>query len=77
MKLINNPNVFIPEEIKSEFNTYHTFVVQVKKRTELIKYLKKNGISTAIHYPIPIHLQKAFTNKKYSKTELTKYYEAI
>ena len=41
MKLINNPNVFIPEEIKSEFNTYHTFVVQVKKRTELIKYLKK------------------------------------
>ena len=70
MKLINNPNVFIPDETKSEFNTYHTFVVQVKKRTGLMKYLKKNGISTAIHYPIPIHLQKAFTNKNIQKLNL-------
>lgn len=69
-KLISNPNVFIPDETKSEFNTYHTFVIQVKKRSELIKYLKKNGISTAIHYPIPIHLQKAFTKKDNKKLNL-------
>ena len=59
--------MFFPLEKKEEFNTYHTFVVQVDKRDELKKYLNKNGISTAIHYPIPIHLQPAY--KKFLKIE--------
>ena len=58
--LLNRDHVFFPLEKKEEFNTYHTFVVQVDKRDELKKYLNKNGISTAIHYPIPIHLQPAY-----------------
>jgi dTDP-4-amino-4,6-dideoxygalactose transaminase len=49
--------IFIPHERKDEFNTYHTFVVQTSKRDQLKKYLIKKGIETAIHYPIPIHLQ--------------------
>lgn len=49
--------IFIPKERKDEFNTYHTFVVQTPKRDQLKKYLIKNKIETAIHYPIPIHLQ--------------------
>ena len=69
-KLINNPNVFMPDEKKFEFNTYHTFIVQVKRRSKLIKYLKKNGISTAIHYPTPIHLQKAFLKNNKTKLNL-------
>lgn len=59
---INNLNkkyIFIPEENLNEFNTYHTFVIQVTKRNQLKKYLKKKGIETSIHYPIPIHLQPA------------------
>ncbi len=59
---LNNLNlnrIFFPFENKYEFNTYHTFVIQVDKRDELKKYLKKNGVDTAIHYPIPIHLQAA------------------
>ena len=66
--LLNPENVFIPKETINEFNTYHTFVVQVKNREKLIDYLKKKNISTAIHYPIPIHLQKAF--KKINKRKL-------
>jgi dTDP-4-amino-4,6-dideoxygalactose transaminase len=57
------------DEKKYQFNTYHTFVIQIKKgnRNNLIKYLNKKGISTAIHYPIPIHLQPAskFLGYKY------------
>ena len=49
--------VYIPEECKEEFNTYHTFVIQCEKRDELQEYLMENGIETSIHYPIPIHLQ--------------------
>jgi len=51
--------VYIPEECEEEFNTYHTFVIQCEKRDELQKYLIENGIETAIHYPVPIHLQPA------------------
>ncbi len=56
---LNLKNIFFPKEKKEEFNTYHTFVVQVDKRDKLKKFLKKNGVDTAIHYPIPIHLQSA------------------
>lgn len=31
----------------------------VKERDKLLKFLKNKGIETKIHYPIPIHLQKA------------------
>ena len=56
---INNHNLFIPEEKNSEYNVYHTFVIQTKYRDELKEYLSKNEIDTAIHYPVPIHLQPA------------------
>ena len=58
-EFLNVKNIFIPEEKKYQFNTYHTFVIQVERRDKLKKYLKKNGVSTTIHYPIPIHLQPA------------------
>ena len=51
--------VYIPKEQEYEYNTYHTFVIQVEKRDELIKFLLNQGIKTAIHYPTPIHLQPA------------------
>jgi len=56
---INQRNVFFPHKQKYEFNTYHTFVIQTEQRDELKEYLKNNGVETAIHYPIPIHLQPA------------------
>tara|TARA_B110000008_G_scaffold272133_1_gene304456 strand:- start:877 stop:2007 length:1131 start_codon:yes stop_codon:yes gene_type:complete len=56
---ISNQDLFIPEEKNSEYNVYHTFVLQSKYRDELKEYLFLNGIDTAIHYPIPIHLQPA------------------
>ncbi len=58
-KNIKSKNVLLPLEKDNEFNTYHTFVIQTKKRNLLQNFLKKNGVQTAIHYPIPIHLQKA------------------
>jgi dTDP-4-amino-4,6-dideoxygalactose transaminase len=62
---ISNNNIFIPEEKTSEYNTYHTFVIQTKYRDELRNYLSKNNIDTAIHYPFPIHLQPAAKNLGY------------
>lgn len=50
-----------------EFNTYHLFVIQVEHRDELQFFLKARGISTAIHYPTPIHLQPAAASLGYRK----------
>lgn len=69
-KNLNKNYVFIPPETKKEFNTYHTFVVQVSKRDKLKRYLKSKGIETSIHYPTPIHLQPAFKKLRYSCSQL-------
>ena len=55
--LLNPDFVFVPDDDLREKNSYHTFVVQVDRRDELIAHLLSCGIGTAIHYPIPIHLQ--------------------
>ncbi len=62
---LNKKFIFIPKEQKGEFNTYHTFVIQVQKRDKLKEYLKKKRIETSIHYPIPIHLQPAAKKLNY------------
>jgi dTDP-4-amino-4,6-dideoxygalactose transaminase len=40
---------------------WHLFVVRTPKRDELQKHLESHGIGTLIHYPIPPHLQKAYS----------------
>ncbi|MDD4601670.1 MAG: DegT/DnrJ/EryC1/StrS family aminotransferase [Negativicutes bacterium] len=49
----------IPQPLPHEYCVYHTFVVQLEERAALQNYLQNNGIGTRVHYPIPIHLQKA------------------
>lgn len=38
---------------------YSTYIIQVKKRQDLIEFLKQRGVEALVHYPIPIHLQEA------------------
>ena len=48
-----------------EYSThiYHQFVIRTPRRDELQVFLQKRGISTAIHYPLPVHLQPAFRQR--------------
>lgn len=41
---------------------YHLYVVRVPDRPGLQRCLSENGIDTGIHYPVPLHLQKAYAN---------------
>ncbi len=59
-ELLKNTKVVVPYLDPSAVHVYHQYVIQVNNRTNLQKYLKTRGISTGIHYPIPIHLQKAY-----------------
>ncbi|TPV97241.1 MAG: DegT/DnrJ/EryC1/StrS family aminotransferase [Myxococcales bacterium FL481] len=56
---LNPTEVFVPPCEFHQFNTFHTFVVQVDRRDELATRLAQDGIGTGIHYPRPIHLQPA------------------
>lgn len=47
-------------ELSHNKHNYHLFVIATERRDELQKYLADNGIATGIHYPLPIHLQKAY-----------------
>jgi dTDP-4-amino-4,6-dideoxygalactose transaminase len=58
-QLLDAKQVFVPPCAPGEFNTFHTFVIQVDQRDELRSHLAANGIEALIHYPVPIHLQPA------------------
>ena len=48
-------------------HVYHLFIVETQQRDALQERLKAAGIQTGIHYPIPIHLQQAYTDLGYRK----------
>ena len=71
-KLLNQNKVFFPLEHPKCYDSYHTFVIQCDDRPNLIQYLEKTGIQTAIHYPIPIHLQPAAQSLGYMRGDFPK-----
>ena len=59
---IKNPLIVLPTRMHDENNVYHLFPVLCEHRDELQQYLKKNGVQTLIHYPIPPHLQECYAD---------------
>jgi dTDP-4-amino-4,6-dideoxygalactose transaminase len=53
-------DVSIPEEMPGTRHVYHVYGIRVQQRDEFQNSLRGEGIQTAIHYPIPVHLQPAF-----------------
>ena len=58
--------VLLPTEGPAEYCVYHTFVIQADRREALRVHLKERGVETAIHYPVPIHLQSAARSLGYA-----------
>jgi dTDP-4-amino-4,6-dideoxygalactose transaminase len=63
--LTSNSAIITPFEPSWTKAVYHLYIIRTKKRDELQKYLTENGIGTGLHYPIPLHLQKAYSNLGY------------
>ncbi len=59
-----------PSGNMNEKPVFHQFVIQTKSRDKLKKQLERKGIETAIHYPTPVHLQKAYQYLGYKKGSL-------
>jgi dTDP-4-amino-4,6-dideoxygalactose transaminase len=60
---IKNEKIILPAKYHSDAlsHVYHLFVIRTTNRKHLQEYLRKNGIGSEIHYPIPPHKQFAFT----------------
>lgn len=54
--------VITPHTPESSKPVYHLYVVRVPDRPGLQKYLSERRIDTGIHYPVPLHIQKAYAN---------------
>jgi len=66
-ELLENSSVVTPVEAKYAKHVYHLYVIRSKGRNELQQFLSRKGISTGIHYPIPIHLQRAYSYLGYKE----------
>jgi dTDP-4-amino-4,6-dideoxygalactose transaminase len=60
-------SIVCPVEAGSSKSVYHLYVVRTQLRNELQKQLTDAGIGTGIHYPIPIHLQKAYSSQGWKR----------
>jgi len=58
-------SIVLPYEPSWSKAVYHLYVVRTSDRDGMIAYLKERGIGSGIHYPIPLHLQKAYASLRY------------
>lgn len=60
--LLASTPLALPLEAAGCESVYHLYVVRHPKRDGLKEYLQANGIGSALHYPLPLHLQKCFAD---------------
>jgi dTDP-4-amino-4,6-dideoxygalactose transaminase/acetyltransferase-like isoleucine patch superfamily enzyme len=63
--LADNDALILPHEPSWSRSVYHLYVIRTGDREGLMNHLKMAGIGTGIHYPIPLHLQKAYASLNY------------
>ena len=58
--------VVTPHELPYVRHVYNQYVVRLPKRDELVEYLARRNIGSAVYYPVPLHLQECFSPLGYS-----------
>jgi dTDP-4-amino-4,6-dideoxygalactose transaminase len=63
-------DVKLPWVMAGVRHVYHTYTIRSDERDSLQRRLSDAGIQTAIHYPLPVHLQPAYANERYPEGSL-------
>lgn len=71
-KTLKDFPLITPEESEDVLHVYHLYVVRSKERDKLFEHLRRNGIGCGMHYPVPVHLQKAMKGNGYRRGDLPK-----
>ena len=61
------PAVMLPLEAEFATSVYHLYVILIDDRDGLQNHLNSKGIASGLHYPLPLHLQKAYDHLGYNK----------
>jgi dTDP-4-amino-4,6-dideoxygalactose transaminase len=64
------PGVIVPFEPETSRAVYHLYVIRTKDRDGMGELLKSEGVSTGLHYPVPVHLQKCYRDWGYANGSL-------
>jgi dTDP-4-amino-4,6-dideoxygalactose transaminase/acetyltransferase-like isoleucine patch superfamily enzyme len=64
-KLLATSGVQTPAEVSYARHVYHIYAIRISRRDVLQRMLHRQSIQTGIHYPIPVHLQEAYTDLGY------------
>lgn len=59
-RLLAKANLILPRTAPGNLHVFHLFVVQVANRDAVARALAEKGIGTGLHYPVPLHRQKAY-----------------
>lgn len=63
-------NVITPRVREENDTVYHQYVLQSDNREEMLAKLKEKGIATGVYYPVPLHLQKVYTDLGYKEGDM-------
>src|SRR5262249_35723459 len=64
-ELLNGSSYKLPAHISDSECVWHCYVIESLQRDRVCSALQDAGIQTAVHYPVPIHLQKPYANLGY------------
>jgi len=67
---LRSPSVSLPDAKKGHFHIFNQFVIRAKRRDALRDDLARQGIGSAIYYPVPLHLQACYRNLGYRPGDL-------
>ena len=64
-KLQQNPKFECPKVADGTSHVFHQYVIRTTNRNKLQIQLKERGVGSLVHYPFPIHQQRAYSNPKF------------
>ena len=66
-ELLKDSGVVTPQQMAYARHVYHVYAIRTPTRDSLIQTLTAAGVQTGIHYPVPVHLQRAYRDARYGE----------
>jgi dTDP-4-amino-4,6-dideoxygalactose transaminase len=66
-RLLADSGVVVPKEMPWARHVYHVYTLRMDDRDAVQQSLQSAGIQTGIHYPVPVHLQPAYSDLGYGR----------
>jgi len=60
---LSSLSIAVPKEYPQARSVYHLYIIRVKERERVRRFLQAEGIASAVYYPQPLHLTEPFRNQ--------------